>query len=174
MTTTPLWPPRTHDGSALVHAYADLLGWPLIVGGHRVSAKVAEQQLANNPATTVRTMCTAFDAVTVPYPVGLAALAWIERECAPLSCLTEDHRTMVFLVRAGTGADLGALEGIRLATGAGQIPLPPSPQVRWDTPPWSSVTREPLPLCAAADLKRGLRDALRLFSGALAKPRTSR
>ncbi|KAB7835521.1 hypothetical protein [Streptomyces mobaraensis] len=67
MTTTALWPPRTHDGSALIHAYASVLGWPLFVGTHRVSAQTAERELAHRPATTLRTMCAAFDAISVAW-----------------------------------------------------------------------------------------------------------
>ncbi|MFI0742778.1 hypothetical protein ACH4PU_32555 [Streptomyces sp. NPDC021100] len=169
MKMTTLWPPRTHDGSALIHAYADLLGWPLLSQGRRVSAQTAEHQLVRPGPITLRTTCTAFDAVTVAHRVGASALVWIEREIGLVPCLSQGHAAMTFLVQPGTSADLAALEGISCTTGTGQISLPPSAGVRWDTPPWQAISahREPLPLHAAAHLKPGLRDALRLHGNVL-------
>ncbi|MEU5425909.1 hypothetical protein AB0H73_09905 [Streptomyces olivoreticuli] len=168
MTTTTLWPPRTSDRSALLHAYADVLAWPLIVSTRLVTADQAEQQLAGDPATAVFTTCAAVDAVTVAHDAGMTALVRLERRgIGPVPCFAAGHRTLTFLVRAGSGQDLGGLDGASIATGTGwRVEIPPSPGVRWDTPPWSCTEREALMLCPASDLRRDISEALHFHRNA--------
>ncbi|WP_406186271.1 hypothetical protein [Streptomyces sp. NBC_01006] len=167
MSAVTQWPPKTRDTGAVIAAYERVLGWPLIVDATLVSAERATAELRGNTGAELSTTCSAFDAVTVSYPVGVDMLVLLGRQDLDLvPCLTDGHDQAVFLVRAGSGEALTAMAGVSVDSGpGGRLVLPPSPRRRWDTPPWSARAEEPSALPAGTEIEPCLRAALRLFGG---------
>ncbi|MFJ2744773.1 hypothetical protein ACIO3O_34530 [Streptomyces sp. NPDC087440] len=137
-STATAWPPRASDHPGLVRAHADLLDWRLIVDEAGDSAE--------SENVVIRTGCEAFDGVTLPRPAGHQLLLQVSRGRGPVpSLIPEAHTTL--LVQAGTGQVLGDPPDVQIRSGPRvNLVLPPSPGVRWDTPPWSPARPEPLPL----------------------------
>lgn len=155
MRTATAWPPRASDHASLVRAYSGLLDWRLVVEDTVVSAGFEN--------AVISTGCEAFDAVTLPRPMGNQVL--IRLECGGLgpvpSLVTASKVT--FLVQAGTGAVLGGPPDVEVFSGSEhQLVLPPSPGVRWDTPPWSPACPVPLALLDGGQVRVAVLDALRL------------
>lgn len=141
-----LWPPRTSDRSALAYAYVELLRWPLILDGVPAAREQVQEVFTAELQAVVQTGCSRFDAVTVPYVLGSAALLDIERRPTLFPCLKVGDEVITFLVRAGTGGYLASLS-CRIDSGEGPLlTLPPSPGVQWDTPPWDTTAPGPAPL----------------------------
>ncbi|MER0476923.1 hypothetical protein ABR737_00890 [Streptomyces sp. Edi2] len=162
---TSLWPPRTRDGSRLVHAYTDLLDWRLVAGSHSLSADEAAYLLSTDSHAVVETLCEKFDAVTVSGAVGRDALMWLDREGAnvPLIPSFQDGSSVTFLVQPGTARHLQGLDAVTVVSGPdGRVALPPTPGVRWDTPPWHARTPARIELADAQGLRPGLERALHL------------
>ncbi|MEV4868598.1 hypothetical protein [Streptomyces syringium] len=164
MTRTSVWPPTTHDPSAVLHAYADLLRWPLHVGGQPVTAEQAECLLAAGPETALETTGSLFDTVTVAYALGLETLVRLDRmpQAPPVPCFTDGRSTVTFLLTPGAGEGLAGLGAVRVGAG-GPVVLPPSAGLRWDTPPWDCTVPQQLELPTAGELAPALRAALRLY-----------
>lgn len=162
---TSIWPPRTRDGSALVHAYTDLLAWSLLAGSDCLSADEAAHLLNTDPHAVVETPCDKFDAVRVSCAVGRDALMWLDRKSAdvPLIPSFQDGISVTFLVRPGAARHLQGLDAVSVVSGPdGRIALPPTPGVRWDTPPWHAMTPVPIELADAQSLQTVLERALHL------------
>ncbi|MBP2400738.1 hypothetical protein [Streptomyces syringium] len=164
MTRTSVWPPTTHDRPAVLHAYTDLLRWPLQVGGRPVTAEEAEHLLATDPGLPLETDGSLFDAATVAYSLGLETLIRLDRmpQVPPVPCFTDGHSTVTFLLTPGTGEGLAGLSDVRVGAG-GPVALPPSTGLRWDTPPWNCTVPERLAIPAAEELAPALRAAVRLY-----------
>ncbi|QYX80247.1 hypothetical protein [Streptomyces akebiae] len=162
--TTSVWPPRTRDRSALVHAYVDLLGWTLFVGSDPVQPGELEDAFTSNPNTVLLASCSSFDAVSIPYRAATEALIRLERKELSVPCLLSGERG-IFLVEAGSGHRVAALGGVEVAAGdAARMILPPTVGARWDTPPWRRSERVPVKLHNTDVVGPFLSGALRLFS----------
>ncbi|WP_433549197.1 hypothetical protein ACQPZG_32145 [Streptomyces sp. CA-294286] len=164
MRTTAVWPPAAHDRASLVRGYGVVLGWPLMVGGQRVdSVAHAAQEIVRDEALSLHTVCSAFDALSVPRPAGTDALLRLDRrDMLVPSLITAEWVTL--LVTAGTGARLGDLPGVEVASGSrALLALPPTVGVRWDTMPWSIASPAPLDLPDGMLVRAALVDGLRLY-----------
>ncbi|MGX8910291.1 hypothetical protein ACR820_34655 [Streptomyces netropsis] len=164
MTKTSVWPPTTHDRPAVLHAYADLLRWPLQVDGQPVTAEEAEHLLATDPSATLETADSLFDAATVAYSLGLETLIRLDRmpQVPPVPCFTDGRSAVTFLLKPGTWEGLAGLSDVRVGAG-GPVALPPSAGLRWDTPPWDCTVPERRAIPAAGELAPALRAAVRLY-----------
>ncbi|MEU8889843.1 hypothetical protein [Streptomyces sp. NPDC048442] len=155
MRTATAWPPRAGDHTSLVRAYADLLDWRLVVDDGEVSAGFEN--------AVIHTGCAGFDAVALPRPVGNQVLIRLESGgLGPVPSLITAAQ-VTFLVQAGTGTVLGGPPDVVVFSGSkARLVLPPSPGVRWDTPPWSPARPEPLALLDGEQVRTAVLDALRL------------
>lgn len=161
LVTNPVWPPRTSDRSAVLHAYESVLGWSLLADGMPVRAKEADRLFGDDPTVVLRTPCAGFDLVSVPYELGLDALVLIERADVRIPCIRRPEE-VTFLVRMATGQFLADVDFTRVeAVPDGLLTLPPTAGTRWDTPPWLSSSPEPLPLPEATTLAHGLEKVTR-------------
>ncbi|MFF8917818.1 hypothetical protein ACF08M_32065 [Streptomyces sp. NPDC015032] len=178
MSTVASWPPLAKDTRAVVEAYDRVLGWLLITDTTIVSQGQAVHEMTERPDTLLSTPCSAFDAVKVPYEVGMESMVLFgRRDVGPVPCLIERKNHVILLVRAGTGQPLSDLaDGVSVEAGSGgRLVLPPSAGHRWDTPPWAITSEDPCQLPDGAALVPCLVDALRLFgSPRPADPGTSR
>lgn len=166
MSESGPWPPTMRNRTAILRAYSEVLGWPLVVACRTVSPEQAEDVLLTGELS-LRTVCAGFDAVVVPREAGLAALVRVEHALGPVVSLT-DSRTVTFLVRGGTAKKLEALDAVQVKSGTdASIALPPSLGVNWDTPPWSWASRVPRQFYDAELLRFSLSESVRLVS---AKP----
>lgn len=163
---TMSWPPTTRDGAALAHAYVGLLDWPLLVDGALVTREQAEELMERGRSAGVQTRGEGFDTVSVPRDLGLDVLLNIDRSPVTVPSLLVGDDVVTFLVAAGTGACLADISEARIETGA-LLPLPPTPGLRWDTPPWDIYADRPtaLKLSHARDLRKSLETALRTHRG---------
>ncbi|WP_434599027.1 hypothetical protein [Streptomyces sp. A5-4] len=164
MRTTTVWPPAARDHVGLVRGYEVVLGWALIVGGQSVSsASRAAQEMARDENLRLRTMCSAFDAISLPRAAGTDALLRLDRrDLSAPSLISADRVTL--LVTAGTGTRLRDLPGVEVAFGSNAwLALPPSAGVRWDTVPWSTSSPDPLELPDGMMVRGSLADGLRLY-----------
>lgn len=163
---TMSWPPTTRDGTALAHAYVDLLDWPLLVGGAPVTREQAEELMERDPSAVVQTRGEGFDTVSVPRALGSDVLLNIDRSPVTFPSLVAGDDVVTFLVQAGTGGCLADISEARIETGA-LVSLPPTPGLRWDTPPWDFYADSPtvLELPHARDLRKSLDTALRTHRG---------
>lgn len=156
-TNGKFWPPRTSDRSAVLRAYEGVLGWSLLADGVPVGAEEADRLLRTGLTIDLCTRCSGFDLVAVPQALGLDALVVIERTDVRVPC-TVSPEEVTFLVQRATGqALLSRLDFVRVETGPDALlKLPPSPETRWDTPPWLSTSRGPLDPPPARVLATGL------------------
>ena len=163
---TMSWPPTTRDGAALAHAYVDLLGWPLLIDGDLVTREQAEELMERAPSTVVQVRGESCDTVSVPRTLGSDVLLNVDRSPVTIPSLLVGDDVVTFLVRAGSGACLSDVSEARIETGA-LVPLPPTPGMRWDTPPWDIYAGGPtaLELPHARDLRKSLDTALRTHRG---------
>ncbi|MER6913882.1 hypothetical protein ABT354_19605 [Streptomyces sp. NPDC000594] len=115
----------------------------------------------------VATRCrdAGLDAVVVPVREGRKAICSLEKDAvfepvaAPVPFL-RGSESVTLLVLAGTGTVLADLRGVRIATGAEVIPLPPTWEAVWGTPPWHPRVRQPAVLPAGSTLRPVLESAL--------------
>jgi hypothetical protein len=165
MRTAAAWPPKASDHEGLVRTYEAVLGWHLLVGGCAVeSAHEAVQELAGTENTMLHTAGSGFDAVSVPRPAGMDTMLRLGRCKLGLvpSLITTEWVTL--LVKAGTGSAFHDLPAVEVVSGAESwLALPPSPGVRWDTPPWSASSPTPLDLVDGALVRAPVQDGLRLY-----------
>ncbi|MFF8786813.1 hypothetical protein [Streptomyces sp. NPDC015125] len=144
----------------------DLLGWPLLAEGASLSADHAAHLLSEQPHTVIETLCAdTFDAVNLPYAAGCDALIWLDRHYSQVPRIPSfrDGKSVTFLVQPGAALRLQGLDAVSVVSGpAGRITLPPTPGVRWDTPPWCATTPAPIELADAQNLRPGLERALQL------------
>ncbi|MGW2081976.1 hypothetical protein ACWCOW_34535 [Streptomyces sp. NPDC001939] len=144
---TTSWPPRARDGSALAHAYADILHWRLLVDGVPVAPEVADELMEGPPCSVVQIRRKGFDTVTVPRTLGSDALLALDRGPVHVPSLLVKDDAVTFLVQAGTGRYLAHISNALVEDdGLHLLTLPPSPGVRWDTPPWDVYADAPMPL----------------------------
>jgi hypothetical protein len=162
---TMSWPPTTRDGAALAHAYVGLLNWPLLVDGALVTPEQAEELMERDAGAVVQTRGEVFDTVSVPRALGSDALVNVDRSTVTVPSLVGDD-VVTFLVEAGTGACLADIAEVRIETGA-PVPLPPTPGLRWDTPPWDIYADSPtaLEFPHAMRLRKSLDTAVRTHGG---------
>ncbi|MGW1976552.1 hypothetical protein [Streptomyces sp. NPDC001889] len=156
-----VWPPRSSDPQALLNAYTEVLGWPLSADGAPVTGQDVGRVWQRSPLAKWTTLCVSrFDAVVVAGDVGAQLALLVERdhrleaEGVVLPCLIAGAER-VFFVSAGSGR-LAKGEGIRVLSGDQRVTLPPSDDLRWETPPWSRGAPEPIALPDARVLTRGL------------------
>jgi hypothetical protein len=162
---TSVWPPRSSDRSAVLHAYESVLGWSLLAGGVTVGAEEADLLLGGDLAIELRTQCSDFDLVAVPYSLGLDALVVIERSDVRVPCVLSPEG-VTFLVRRATGQLLADIDFVRVKAGPDALlTLPPSPDTRWDTPPWLSTNPAPAVFPDAGILAPGLAKVARTHRG---------
>ncbi|MBQ0825480.1 hypothetical protein [Streptomyces tagetis] len=107
-------------------------------------------------ATTAR-----FDAIVVPRMLGVAAMVELDRR-APTPCFfTKDHCALLVLPATGHHAIVD--DDIDVHTGPdGWVALPPSHDVRWDTPPWLEGTATPRELLNGWQIRPVLEMAFRM------------
>lgn len=142
MKTMP-WPPLARDGSALAHAYVDLLGWQLLING----VPVAPEQAGCSRSGLVQIRCEGFDTITVPRALGSDVLLSLDRGTVRAPSLMVGRDAVTFLVQTDTGGCLAHLPDVLIEeNGCHCLALPPSPGVRWDTPPWDVFANSPTPL----------------------------
>lgn len=163
---TMSWPPTTRDGAALAHAYVHVLGWPLLVDGVLVPGAQAEELMERATSPVVQTRSEAFDTVSVPRALGSDVLLNVDRSPVTFPSLLVGADVVTFLVQARTGECLVDISETRIETGV-LVPLPPTPGLRWDTPPWDIHSDSPtaLNLPHARDLRKSLDTALRTHRG---------
>ncbi|MFJ9580714.1 hypothetical protein ACIRQF_30530 [Streptomyces sp. NPDC101191] len=165
---TRSWPPTTRDGASLAHAYVDVLRWPLLIDGAPVTPEQAEELMERTPSAVVQTRSEGFDTVSVPRALGSDVLLNVDRGRVTFPSLRVGNDVVTLLVEAGTGACLADIAEARIGTGAlVPLPLPPTPGLRWDTPPWDIYADSPtaLKLPHAQDLRKSLATALRTHRG---------
>jgi hypothetical protein len=141
-----------------------VLGWPLIAGRQSIaSAAYVAQEIARADPLPLHTPCAAFDALSLPRPAGTDALLRLDRlDLSVPSLISAEQVTL--LVAAGTGARLGGLPGVEVASGSNAwLALPPTTGVRWDTMPWSTASPAPLELLDGRRVRGALADGLRLY-----------
>ncbi|MGW4073779.1 hypothetical protein ACWELB_09715 [Streptomyces asiaticus] len=161
--TTYVWPPKSRDGCALVHAYTDVLGWRLFVGTEPVRPCEVEDAFVHNPSTVVLAACAEFDAVSVPRKAATEALVRLDRKGKVVPCLLHGD-TGTFLAARGTGPCASTLPSVQVTAGRdARIILPPTIGARWDTPPWHPTERAPLELPSARVLCSFLDEGLRFY-----------
>lgn len=125
----------------------------------------AVEELDEVPGAALIAPTLHFDAVVVPREVGMSAMIGLDR-VAPVPCLV-DAAHAYLLLRPGTGCfavpepdpqTQGQVQaGVRVRTGpTGWVALPPSHGVRWDTVPWDTAGRRPVPLPHGGDVRRHL------------------
>ncbi|MEV1083502.1 hypothetical protein AB0I98_35690 [Streptomyces sp. NPDC050211] len=98
--------------------------------------------------------CACFDAVSMPSPVGQALLTAGEGGPHVPALVDREASRVVLLVEPGSGSALASNdERMHLHAGLRSwITVPPSPGLRWDTPPWIQASRQPAPLPCGQDL----------------------
>jgi hypothetical protein len=144
-------------------AYTEVLGWTLYVGGSQVSPWNCEGDPVGGDAGALATPCAAFDGVDVPFRVGMFIQVRYERAQLVVPCLIEKPRSATFLVSAGSGRFVSHIQGVRVRSGPEERQtLPPGPEIRWDTLPWSDTGRRAVELHDARDLLAELEGAVRL------------
>ncbi|MFI5986986.1 hypothetical protein ACIBEA_39750 [Streptomyces sp. NPDC051555] len=134
-------------------------GWP---GAHPEREPVAAlpahrvgEVFDGRPGAGVICDCALFDAVILPYESGLLVMEELERVAVRAPCMVGDHTTATILALPGTGlAMAGMCAEVRSGTGD-WIALPPTKNLRWDTPP-----THPLDLPDAAVIRAALEAAL--------------
>ncbi|GGZ55897.1 hypothetical protein GCM10010387_57520 [Streptomyces inusitatus] len=175
---------RTQDPQAAAHTYTQTLGWPIAVG-HRYRPRAGctcqnptcptpgahprpgtrhtdiGQELRETPSASIICQTICFDALVMPHPVAMAAMVRLEAEApVPVPCLYLPSRHAALLVLPGTGtAALSARSQPVVAVRTGPddwVPLPPSHDVRWDTPPWAEPTGGPVQLLPGGELRTHL------------------
>lgn len=181
-------PINTRDPHAAARAYANL-GWPLTLG-HRYRPKggctcgdracptpgahplpgpvtpLGEQRLLDalgaSPGAAIIATTAPFDALILPRQAGMATMASLDR-VAPVPCLTASTWAILLVLPATGRYALGdqPQPAVALRTGPQQwIPLPPTHDTGWDTPPWNEQTHAPTPLLHGGDIRPHLADAL--------------
>lgn len=163
---TMSWPPTTRNKATLAHAYVSVLGWPLLVDGALVTGAQADELMEHGPSAVVQTFGEGFDTVSVPRALGSDILLTVDRSPVTFPSLRVGDDVVTFLVEAGTGACLADISEARIETGA-LVELPPTPGLRWDTPPWDIYADSPtaLELPHARALRKSLDTALRTHRG---------
>ncbi|MFD6182008.1 hypothetical protein [Streptomyces goshikiensis] len=167
MNTVSQWPPRTRDVQATVEAYERVLGWPLIVNATLVSAQRALAVLACDLDATLSVPCSGFDAVSMPYRVGVELLVLLGRQGTDhVPALINAEVDVVFLVQLATGTELAEMPGVSIASGpGGRLFVPPSHGWHWDTPPWQPRAAQAVELLPGREIASPLRTALRMTNG---------
>lgn len=168
-------------------AYTEVLGWPIALGhrynrsagctcgtancaapgAHPVTEPIVPltagelaEEIDARPGAGLIAPCVPFDAVSVPYPAGMALTLALEQHGVYVPCLQQDHAVAVFLLAPGSGRHLAG-QGVIVRSGANAwTALPPSQNLRWDTLPTAGQA-----LPEAAGLIAPLREALRGIPG---------
>ncbi|MEU5083040.1 MULTISPECIES: hypothetical protein [Streptomyces] len=185
--TTSLHALHGRDTRDCALAYTQVLGWPIAVG-HRynrsagctcgtvncpapgahpltepvvpLTAGELAEEIEARPGAGLIAPCVRFDAVSVPYPAGMALTVALEQQGVYVPCLQRDHGVAVFLLAPGSGRHLAG-QGVSVRSGAtAWTALPPSRNLRWDTLP---TAHQALP--EATELLTPLRGALRGIPG---------
>ncbi|EFG03915.1 hypothetical protein BV309_34295 [Streptomyces clavuligerus] len=137
------WPPRSSSPTTVLSAYTTVLGWPLSADGAPVEAADVERVRERSPRAVWSVLCgQRFDVVAVPARLGRELALLIERDLeqavdgAVLPCLLGGEKRF-FLVRAGSARDIPTAGGVQVLSGEQRLVLPSSPELRWETPPWS-------------------------------------
>ncbi|MGW6454687.1 DUF5999 family protein [Streptomyces sp. NPDC055078] len=164
------WPPRSSDPASLLHAYTEVLGWPLVVAGAVVDAEGALRLLRSDPDVTVGSVCGVFDAATVPVEEGRKAMVLLDRAADHRPGLVSvpslrGHGDMTFVLESGTAAALDGLPGVRISREREGLVLPPTRGWVWDTPPWKPRRREAAGPPDADMLREALARALHTRGG---------
>ncbi|MFF4096496.1 hypothetical protein ACFYYY_22280 [Streptomyces sp. NPDC001834] len=104
----------------MAEAYERVPCWPLFVGTTLLSGDRAPAELTHNPGSRLSTTCSAVDAVTVPYGVGLETMVLLgRRDMGPVPCLISHQDQATLLVRAGTDRTFAGIENIQVKSGTG-------------------------------------------------------
>ncbi len=165
------------DTPTLMRIYREVLGWSL---GYLASGDSTEMALPGGLVTPVSDevlgalnieqhpaiacRCVDFDAVTLPGPLGHAALTAFEGGPDTPSFTASAPNTVTLLVAPGSGPALATCDE-RLSVHAGSdswLVIPPSPGTRWDTAPWVRGQVQPIALRRGEDLVPALRQGLRV------------
>ncbi|WP_329224272.1 hypothetical protein OG352_39830 (plasmid) [Streptomyces sp. NBC_01485] len=184
MGVSAMEPVNTRDPSTALRAYI-ALGWRLTLG-HRyrprqgctcqntncpapgahplleplppLTAATADSALQTAPGAALIAATTHFDAVIVPSRIGMAAMTRLDT-VTPVPCLLRDDQA-VLLVLPATGRYALVHPDVVARTGPdGWLALPPSRDVRWDTPPWMEAVGTPHRLLHGSDVGRYLAEA---------------
>jgi hypothetical protein len=124
-------------------------------------------ELEAAPGGAIIATTAAFDALIVPYQLGMRAVVELER-LAAVPCIVAADRA-VLLVLPGTGRDAvdGVEDIVEVRSGRDDwIALPPTRGLTWDTPPWAEGTDVAVPLLHGNDVGRHLWFACRTEAGA--------
>ncbi|MFD4376803.1 hypothetical protein [Streptomyces sp. NPDC058486] len=103
-----------------------------------------ESTFTQAPGAGIIAPCRRFDAVALPHPLGTGLLLMLDRFTLHTPSLATTAGPITILVEPGTGHRLAeAYTDVVVHTGPDAwIALPPSHNIRWDTPP---VPHRPLP-----------------------------
>lgn len=178
-------PINTRDPATAARAYL-ALNWPLAVG-HRnrpqggctcgdascptpgahpppgrlprlTEADVGEVVQAL-PGVSLIAVTERFDALLLPQRVAMAAMVTLDK-ISPVPCIqTQSGHSAALLVLPATGRYAAVNGRVEVRTGPnGWLALPPSHQLRWDTPPWIEPTTTARELLHGEDVGRVLRE----------------
>jgi len=183
-------PINTRDPAASALAYLGM-EWPLALGhryrprqgctcentscpapgAHPLPAPFAEltpegvcDALEQAPGAALIARTERFDAITLPRYVAMAAMVQLDR-ISPVPCILRDD-SATLLVLPATGRYALVDPRVALRTGPGQwTALPPSHQVRWETPPWIEPTLVRRQLLHGGDVGRVVREIFNYVKG---------
>ncbi|MGW5679907.1 hypothetical protein ACWEV4_33355 [Streptomyces sp. NPDC003860] len=148
-------------------AYLDVLGWSVVVGGEPVDAVTkAVTGLAHGPLVSVA--ISLFDVLALPQGLH-AAMHWdgvLGPGMVGVPWVRGAGEQAAFLVAAGSGRAVQHVPGVRVLS-RGQLRVPPTAGLTWDTPPWDPRAPEPAPLVDASVLEPALRAAMHVNPSAL-------
>ncbi|MFI2434609.1 hypothetical protein [Streptomyces sp. NPDC018693] len=110
-----------------------------------------DRALDTMPGAALIAATERFDALILPHRIGMAAMIQLDR-ITPVPCLFYG-RCAALLVMPATGRYAAVREDVEVRTGRDAwIALPPSHDIRWDTPPWIEPTEKPRPLMHGRDV----------------------
>ncbi|MFG1667656.1 hypothetical protein [Streptomyces sp. Y7] len=161
--------PGLHRSSlaSVLSIYRETLGWTVgYVIAHGIPGLTPDEQtitplidatlfeFEGRQGPVIAANCACFDAVSMPSHVGQALLTAGEDGPHVPALVDREASRVVLLVEPGSGSALASNDGrIGLHTGPHSwITIPPSPGMRWDTPPWNQESRQPAPLPYGQDL----------------------
>ncbi|MEV7192336.1 hypothetical protein AB0N81_11090 [Streptomyces sp. NPDC093510] len=121
-----------------------------------VEAMKIPEVFNQRPGAGLIALCEGFDAVTMPYELGLSVLLEAEGAGLGVPCLTVPGMAATILVAMRTGQHLARLDS-RIRVVERWVALPPTHDVRWE-----SLPSPELALTDAADLTPHLTRAVRL------------
>ncbi|MFG2961609.1 hypothetical protein ACGF5O_48855 [Streptomyces sp. NPDC048291] len=137
----------------------------MVPPGPRLVEDSVQEMLQSAPGGSLIASTTHFDAVLLPFRVGMVAMLQLDR-IGRVPCLVTHGRTTALLVLPATGRYAAVHDGVEVRTGPeGWIALPPSNGAIWDTPPWDESTNTPHPLMHGEDVGREVTAAYRMAIG---------